>query len=85
VKTGNGGGAGSNAKVFLKVFGDKATTGTITLNRGRKNFGKGQTRTFTEDMDVDIGKPRKMQVWHNTMLGDWFLDKVSDCCVGDMC
>ncbi|KAF5839075.1 Lipase/lipooxygenase [Dunaliella salina] len=45
--TGNDDGAGTDAKVYINIFGDKGQTGNITLDEpGRSSFARGQTDVF---------------------------------------
>ena len=60
VKTGNVRGAGTDANVYLKIFGDKGDTGTLWLQSSENNknkFEKDRTDLFKPEA-ADIGKVR---------------------------
>ena len=71
-------GAGTDANVFVCMYGDKGKTDEIPLENKGDSFEKGNTDTFRFNT-TDIGKPYKLRVWHdNTSLASgWHLDKVS--------
>lgn len=81
VKTGDVRGAGTDANVFLKIFGTKADTDSIRLRSsesGGNKFEKGRTDIFKIDA-TDIGKIKKIKIGHDgTKAGaGWFLDEIS--------
>ncbi|XP_010011629.1 PREDICTED: lipoxygenase homology domain-containing protein 1, partial [Nestor notabilis] len=80
VFTGDIYGAGTDANVFLNVYGDLGDTGERKLSKSETNFNKferGQEDTFTIQA-VDLGILYKIKIRHdNSMFSpDWFLDKV---------
>ncbi|XP_065519706.1 lipoxygenase homology domain-containing protein 1 isoform X2 [Lathamus discolor] len=80
VFTGDIYGAGTDANVFLNMYGDLGDTGERKLSKSETNFNKferGQEDTFTIQA-VDLGILYKIKIRHdNTMFSpDWFLDKV---------
>ncbi|KAM8985342.1 lipoxygenase homology domain-containing protein 1 isoform 2-T2 [Ara ararauna] len=80
VFTGDIYGAGTDANVFLNIYGDLGDTGERKLSKSETNFNKferGQEDTFTVQA-VDLGILYKIKIRHdNSMFSpDWFLDKV---------
>lgn len=47
VLTGNATYAGTDAKVYIKIFGENGTAREVELNNGQDSFEKGQTDKFT--------------------------------------
>ncbi|XP_064294800.1 lipoxygenase homology domain-containing protein 1 [Phalacrocorax carbo] len=80
VFTGDMYGAGTDANVFLNIYGDLGDTGERKLSKSETNFNKferGQEDTFTIQA-VDLGILYKIKIRHdNSMFSpDWFLEKV---------
>ncbi|XP_075267211.1 lipoxygenase homology domain-containing protein 1 [Opisthocomus hoazin] len=80
VFTGDIYGAGTDANVFLNIYGDLGDTGERKLSKSETNFNKferGQEDTFTIQA-VDLGILYKIKIRHdNSMFSpDWFLEKV---------
>ncbi|XP_010185879.1 PREDICTED: lipoxygenase homology domain-containing protein 1-like, partial [Mesitornis unicolor] len=80
VFTGDIYGAGTDANVFLNIYGDLGDMGERKLSKSETNFNKferGQEDTFTIQA-VDLGILYKIKIRHdNSMFSpDWFLDKV---------
>jgi PLAT/LH2 domain len=77
-RTGLVSGAGTDAKVSLKLFGSKANSGDITLDSKISQFEKGDIDTFLLETE-DLGKIEKITIWHNNkFLGaDWFLENIT--------
>ncbi|PAA79474.1 hypothetical protein BOX15_Mlig008366g2 [Macrostomum lignano] len=80
VFTGDKSGAGTNADVFLTVFGEKGDTGERELINSETytdKFEKGHEDIFTWEA-VDLGKLYKIKIRHNDkgFFSDWFLDHV---------
>ncbi|KFQ27750.1 Lipoxygenase homology domain-containing protein 1, partial [Merops nubicus] len=80
VFTGDIYGAGTDANVFLNIYGDLGDTGERKLSKSETNFNKferGQEDTFTLQA-VDLGILYKIKIRHdNSMFSpDWFLEKV---------
>uniref|UniRef100_A0A6B2KWS8 PLAT domain-containing protein n=1 Tax=Arcella intermedia TaxID=1963864 RepID=A0A6B2KWS8_9EUKA len=78
ITTGNIKGAGTSAKVYIDVIGDKNSTGKQILDNSPTNFNRGSKDTFTIDT-VELGELKKIIVGHdNAGFGaDWFLENVS--------
>eukprot|EP01118_Nematostelium_gracile_P009375 TRINITY_DN3151_c0_g1_i3.p1 TRINITY_DN3151_c0_g1~~TRINITY_DN3151_c0_g1_i3.p1 ORF type:complete len:513 (-),score=190.16 TRINITY_DN3151_c0_g1_i3:51-1589(-) len=78
VRTGDIRGAGTDAKVFINIFGSNGDTGRRTLDNSSHNFAKGRTDIFTVDA-VDIGEIKKVEIGHDgTGFGaGWYLQDVS--------
>ncbi|MGH0147358.1 UNVERIFIED_CONTAM: hypothetical protein FKN15_010686 [Acipenser sinensis] len=79
VVTGDLWNAGTEANVYITVYGEKGDTGSRQLLNSRKpiKFCKGQTDIFTLEA-VNLGSLRKVVIGHNG-LGQgngWFLEKV---------
>uniref|UniRef100_A0A3B5LQZ1 Lipoxygenase homology domains 1b n=1 Tax=Xiphophorus couchianus TaxID=32473 RepID=A0A3B5LQZ1_9TELE len=80
VRTGDMYGAGTDANVFLTIYGDLGDTGERKLAKSENNknkFERGEVDRFTIEA-VDLGQVFKIRIRHdNTMLGaDWYLDQV---------
>ncbi|XP_009078006.1 PREDICTED: lipoxygenase homology domain-containing protein 1-like, partial [Acanthisitta chloris] len=80
VFTGDIYGAGTDANVFLNIYGDMGDMGERKLSKSETNFNKferGQEDTFTIEA-VDLGILYKIKIRHdNSMFSpDWFLEKV---------
>ncbi|CAH1787210.1 unnamed protein product [Owenia fusiformis] len=70
-------GAGTDANVFIVVYGDKGKSDDIYLDNKSDNFESGQLDKFKIEM-IDIGKPYKMRIGHDDSgsFAGWHLDKV---------
>ncbi|KAM4746369.1 lipoxygenase homology domain-containing protein 1 [Anableps anableps] len=80
VRTGDMYGAGTDANVFLTIYGDLGDTGERKLAKSENNknkFERGEVDRFTIEA-VDLGQVFKIRIRHdNTMVGaDWYLDQV---------
>uniref|UniRef100_A0A3Q3WIH2 PLAT domain-containing protein n=1 Tax=Mola mola TaxID=94237 RepID=A0A3Q3WIH2_MOLML len=80
VRTGDMHGAGTDANVFLTIYGDLGDTGEHKLAKSENNknkFERGEVDKFTIEA-VDLGQVFKIRVRHdNSMLAaDWYLDQV---------
>ncbi|XP_028314075.1 lipoxygenase homology domain-containing protein 1 isoform X3 [Gouania willdenowi] len=80
VRTGDMNGAGTDANVFLTIYGDLGDTGERKLSKSEKNknkFSRGQVDKFTVEA-VDLGQVFKIRLRHdNSLMGaDWYLDQV---------
>ncbi|PAA87710.1 hypothetical protein BOX15_Mlig005461g1 [Macrostomum lignano] len=80
VFTGDKMGAGTNADVFLTVYGTKGDSGERELIKSEKNldkFERGQEDIFAWEV-VDLGQLYKIKIRHNDkgLFSNWFLDRV---------
>uniref|UniRef100_A0A3P9BMX6 Lipoxygenase homology PLAT domains 1 n=1 Tax=Maylandia zebra TaxID=106582 RepID=A0A3P9BMX6_9CICH len=80
VRTGDMYGAGTDANVFLTIYGDLGDTGERKLAKSENNknkFERGEVDKFNIEA-VDLGQVFKIRVRHNnSMIGaDWYLDQV---------
>ncbi|XP_047236335.1 lipoxygenase homology domain-containing protein 1 isoform X3 [Girardinichthys multiradiatus] len=80
VRTGDRYGAGTDANVFLTIYGDLGDTGERKLAKSENNknmFERGEVDRFTIEA-VDLGQVFKIRIRHdNTMVGaHWYLDQV---------
>ena len=80
VYTGDVKGAGTDANVFINIFGSTGNTGERKLLKSETHtdkFERGQVDIFAIEA-VDLGKVFKVKIRHdNSMFGPaWFLDKV---------
>ncbi|MGH0156164.1 UNVERIFIED_CONTAM: hypothetical protein FKN15_047648 [Acipenser sinensis] len=80
VYTGDVYSAGTDANVFLTIYGDLGDTGERKLSKSETNYNKferGQVDKFTIEA-VDLGQIYKLNIRHdNTMMSaDWYLDQV---------
>ncbi|KAK2837787.1 hypothetical protein Q5P01_014999 [Channa striata] len=80
VRTGDMYGAGTDANVFLTIYGDLGDTGQRKLAKSENNknkFERGQVDKFSIEA-VDLGQVFKICIRHdNSLMGaDWYLDQV---------
>ncbi|KGL83888.1 Lipoxygenase homology domain-containing protein 1, partial [Tinamus guttatus] len=78
VVTGDVRAAGTNAKVFMQIYGETGKTELLTLENRSNNFERGATDTFKIEA-ADVGKIYKIRIGHDgTGIGDgWFLESVT--------
>jgi len=68
VKTSDVSGAGTDANVFVVLFGEYGDSGEIRLKDSETNkspFETGQTDVFSVPNQLDLGRLVKLRVWHN--------------------
>uniref|UniRef100_A0A8U8BKQ1 Uncharacterized protein n=1 Tax=Geospiza parvula TaxID=87175 RepID=A0A8U8BKQ1_GEOPR len=84
VFTGEVSGSGTDADVFINIFGEKGDTGMRKLDNDKDNFEKGAEDKFTLDAP-NLGKLRKINIGHNNKGGSagWFLVIIED--IGNKC
>ncbi|XP_067279249.1 lipoxygenase homology domain-containing protein 1-like isoform X2 [Pseudorasbora parva] len=79
VTTGDVYGAGTDANVFITLYGDMGDTGERKLSKSENSnkFERGSVDTFTLEA-VDLGQVFKIRIRHdNSMLSaDWYLEQV---------
>uniref|UniRef100_A0A2K6TP14 Lipoxygenase homology domain-containing protein 1 n=1 Tax=Saimiri boliviensis boliviensis TaxID=39432 RepID=A0A2K6TP14_SAIBB len=77
VYTGDVIGAGTDADVFINIFGEYGDTGERRLENEKDNFEKGAEDRFILDAP-DLGQLMKINVGHNNKGGSagWFLSKI---------
>ncbi|KAJ3604783.1 hypothetical protein NHX12_026835, partial [Muraenolepis orangiensis] len=80
VMTGDVYGAGTDANVFLTIYGDLGDTGERKLRKSETNsnkFERGSVDTFTIEA-VDLGEVFKIKIHHDNSLmsPEWYLDQV---------
>uniref|UniRef100_A0A8C3ALE5 Lipoxygenase homology PLAT domains 1 n=1 Tax=Cyclopterus lumpus TaxID=8103 RepID=A0A8C3ALE5_CYCLU len=70
-------GSGTDAHVFLNVFGENGDTGERRLDSDKDNFERGSEDKFTVEAP-NLGRLRKITIGHNNRgsSAGWFLDKV---------
>uniref|UniRef100_A0A8C9YR90 Lipoxygenase homology PLAT domains 1 n=1 Tax=Sander lucioperca TaxID=283035 RepID=A0A8C9YR90_SANLU len=70
-------GSGTDADVFLNIFGENGDTGERRLDSDKDNFERGSEDKFTIEAP-NLGKLRKITIGHNNRgsSAGWFLDKV---------
>ncbi|CAF0903962.1 unnamed protein product [Adineta steineri] len=79
VKTGKDFGGGTDANVFIIIYGESGRTVIHELdNLGKNDFERNTTSEFTI-MDLDVGKIDRIKIWHdNSGVGAaWLLDNVT--------
>uniref|UniRef100_A0A8C0FBZ6 Lipoxygenase homology domains 1 n=1 Tax=Bubo bubo TaxID=30461 RepID=A0A8C0FBZ6_BUBBB len=84
VFTGEVSGSGTDADVFINIFGEKGDTGVRKLDNDNDNFEKGAEDKFTLDAP-NLGRLRKINIGHNNKGGSagWFLVIIED--IGNKC
>ncbi|XP_074196129.1 lipoxygenase homology domain-containing protein 1 isoform X4 [Rhinolophus sinicus] len=77
VYTGDILGAGTDADVFINIFGEYGDTGERKLDSDKKNFEKAAEDNFTLDAP-DLGQLMKITIGHNNKgpSPGWFLNKI---------
>ncbi|KAM9632188.1 lipoxygenase homology domain-containing protein 1 isoform 3-T3 [Trichechus inunguis] len=77
VYTGEVIGAGTDADVFINIFGEYGDTGERRLENEKDNFEKGAEDKFILD-SPDLGQLMKINIGHNNKGGSagWFLSKI---------
>ncbi|XP_073445861.1 lipoxygenase homology domain-containing protein 1 isoform X1 [Dendrobates tinctorius] len=77
VTTGNVRGAGTNANVFMQLYGDRGKTEETFLRSRSNDFERGAVDIFKIEA-LDVGKILKLRIGHDgTGFGDgWFLEMV---------
>uniref|UniRef100_A0A8C1ZDH5 Lipoxygenase homology domains 1b n=1 Tax=Cyprinus carpio TaxID=7962 RepID=A0A8C1ZDH5_CYPCA len=80
VRTGDMHGAGTDANVFLIIYGDLGDTGERKLSKSESNsnkFERGAVDKFSIEA-VDLGQVYKIRIRHDNSLAgaDWYLDQV---------
>ncbi|KAL0979113.1 hypothetical protein UPYG_G00180880 [Umbra pygmaea] len=77
VVTGDVSFAGTNANVFIQIYGEKGKTEVITLASRSNNYERGTTEIFKIEAR-DVGKIFKVRIGHDGagMGSGWFLEKV---------
>ncbi|XP_041436582.1 lipoxygenase homology domain-containing protein 1 [Xenopus laevis] len=77
VITGNVRGSGTNASVFMQLYGDKGKTEETFLKSRSNDFERGAVDIFKIEA-VEVGKIRKLRIGHDGKgLGDgWYLESV---------
>ncbi|CAN9504554.1 unnamed protein product [Ophioblennius macclurei] len=70
-------GSGTDADVFLNIFGENGDTGEKRLDSDKDNFERGSEDKFTIE-SPNLGRLRKITIGHNNRgsSAGWFLDKV---------
>jgi len=78
VITGDRRGAGTDANVFIEVYGTKGKSRKQLLDNAENNFERKQTDVFSLKCATDLGEPTKIRIGHdNSGFGPgWYLDKV---------
>lgn len=70
-------GAGTDANVFMTLYGDKGKTDEVPLGNATDNFEQGQLDKFKVEL-TRVGKPYKLRIRHDNSKGfsDWHLEKI---------
>ncbi|CAJ1070168.1 lipoxygenase homology domain-containing protein 1-like [Xyrichtys novacula] len=71
-------GAGTDAQVFLQIYGERGKSDEIKLENNSDSFEQGQLDKFMIEMP-DMGKLQKLRIWHEKRhpFAGWHLDKVT--------
>ncbi|GCB61309.1 hypothetical protein scyTo_0014316 [Scyliorhinus torazame] len=77
VFTGDVKGSGTDADVFINIFGENGDTGERRLDNDKDNFERGNEDKFTIE-SPNLGHLKKITIGHNSKgsSAGWFLDKV---------
>ncbi|KAI5096357.1 lipoxygenase-like domain-containing protein 1, partial [Silurus meridionalis] len=69
--------AGTDAKVFLQIYGEEGKTEVIQLKSRSNNFERGTTEIFKIEA-LDVGRVYKIRIEHNGagLAPGWFLENV---------
>jgi len=69
--------AGTDANVFICMYGDGGKTDDIALRNKSDNFESGKCDTFKIEA-AKIGAPYKLRVWHDNkgLTAGWHLDRI---------
>ena len=76
-KTGDKIGAGTDAKVYIIIYGEKEQTEKINLSKDKDPFEKGKEDSF-KIHSKNVGDIKKINISHDGKnIGDgWYLDSV---------
>ena len=79
VYTGNKRGAGTNANVFITLFGEHGDSGERKLDTSKDNFERGKADEFVVEGPC-LGPLSRVRIGHDNSgpSAGWFLDKVSE-------
>ncbi|KAI9527480.1 Lipoxygenase y domain-containing protein 1 [Dissostichus eleginoides] len=71
-------GAGTDAQVFLQIYGENGKSDEVKLENNSDSFEQGQQDKFIVEMP-DIGKLQKLRIWHEkrSPFAGWHLAKVT--------
>jgi hypothetical protein len=77
VYTSNMKNAGTDANVFMMIYGDQGKTDELALRGDRSQFESGRCDKFTIEAS-EIGRPFKIRVWHDNKgtASGWHLDRI---------
>ncbi|XP_076018180.1 lipoxygenase homology domain-containing protein 1 [Genypterus blacodes] len=80
VKTSDVGAAGTDANVWIVIFGEYGDTGTLSLKQSNKSnkFERKQADTFVFDDILSLGELSKVRVWHDNkgIAPGWHLELI---------
>jgi len=78
IVTGDISGAGTDADVFIQMFGDKGDSGVQFFDAKRSAFERGKEDMFGLEL-VELGDIKKIKIGHNNsgVGSGWFLDKIT--------
>ena len=82
ITTGDVADAGTDAQVFVTIYGSRGDSGKLELDQrddliGRNEFERGRTDTFTV-FAPNVGKITKLKIWHDSTrpFAGWYLDDI---------
>ena len=77
VYTGDERRAGTNANVFITLYGSKGQSSELELGKFGNDFEKGDTNEFTKRM-ANLGEITKIRIRHDNsgIAAGWYLDKI---------
>ncbi|MHC5905582.1 PLAT/LH2 domain-containing protein [Streptomyces sp. S6] len=78
VYTGDRSGAGTDANVYITIYGARGVAGPIKLDNSENNFERGKTDRFTLGLP-DVGRVQRINIRHDNSgeKPGWYLNKVT--------
>jgi hypothetical protein len=69
--------SGTDANVYITLYGESGNSGERQIGNDRNNFERGQSDEFSIDM-IDIGNIKNVRIRHDNKgkKPGWFLDRI---------
>jgi lipoxygenase homology domain-containing protein 1 len=70
-------GAGTDANVYITMYGDKGSSDELSLDNASNNFEQGQVDTFSLQLE-DLGDLHQVRIRHDNRFAfpGWYLDRI---------